>query len=160
LIFVALGTHHQPFDRLVLAADRLAVELGERVIVQHGATRCPAPHAELVASLSPAAFEARLVEARVVVLHGGSSSLLQARGLGRVPIVVPRDPAYGEHVDDHQLRFARSLPLEEAVVVDPAGLLEAVRGHVEGRGVAVDRSAAFCARFGPLVAGLVARRSR
>lgn len=158
MIFVALGTHHQPFDRLVLAADRVAVELGARVLVQHGATRCPAPHVTQVEALAPGEFEALLREARVVVLHAGSSSFLQARGLGRVPIVVPRDPAHGEHVDDHQLRFARSLGRDEAVVVDPSGLVDAVRAHVEVRGPEVDRSAAFCARFGPLVDGLVRRR--
>ncbi|MEZ4239321.1 MAG: glycosyltransferase [Myxococcota bacterium] len=158
MIFVALGTHHQPFDRLVLAADQLAVALGERVVVQHGATRCPAPHAELVAALPPDAFAAHLAEARVVVLHAGSSSFLQARALGRVPVVVPRDPAHREHVDDHQLRFARALGPDEAVVSDPPGLLAAVRAHVEVRRRPEDRSAAFCARFGPLVDGLVRGR--
>jgi UDP-N-acetylglucosamine transferase subunit ALG13 len=156
MILVSLGTHHQPFDRLVLAADRLAVELGEEVILQRGASRLPAPHAQVHDLLAPDRFEVLLREARVVVLHGGSSSFLQARALGRRPIVVPRRPEHGEHVDDHQVRFVLALPPEEAAVAEPGQLLEAVRGHSEGALPTGDsRSLAFCARFGPLVDGLV-----
>ena len=158
MILVALGTHHQPFDRLVIAADRAAVELGERVVIQRGATRFPAPHAEVFDAAAPEAFEALLREARVVVLHAGSSSFLQARGLGRRPIVVPRRPDHGEHVDDHQVRFARSLPADEAAVVEPEELVDAIRSHREVRTEGEDRSRAFCERFGPLVAALVRKR--
>lgn len=156
MIFVSVGTHHQPFDRIVIAADRIAVELGEHVILQRGASRIPAPHAEVFDTLPPDRFEELLKTARVVVLHAGSSSFLQARSLGRRPIVVPRSPEHGEHVDGHQIAFARSLSLEEASVVEPEDLLQAVMSHEEapGTGEGEARSLAFCARFGPLVAGL------
>jgi UDP-N-acetylglucosamine transferase subunit ALG13 len=49
--------------------------------------------------------------ARVVVCHGGPGTILEARAAGRVPIVVPRDPTFGEHVDDHQIRFVRWLAI-------------------------------------------------
>lgn len=156
MIFVALGTHHQQFDRLVRAADRAAIVLGEEVVVQAGATRIPAPHARVVSVLLPDVFDAYLREARVVVLHAGSSSFLQARALGRRPIVVPRRPEHGEHVDDHQLRFARSLPPEEAAVVEAEALVDAIRIHHElVRAEGPDRSRIFCERFGPLVDALV-----
>lgn len=163
MIFVALGTHHQPFDRLVLAADLAAVTLGERVLVQCGATRIAAPHAELVPSMAPDAFADALRAARVVVLHGGSSSFLQARAAGRRPIVVPRRPERGEHVDDHQLRFAASLPPAEAAVAEPEDLVDAILRHAEpdpaGALAAADaRTDAFCARFGALVDGLARSR--
>ena len=47
--------------------------------------------------------------ADVVVAQGGPGGIMDSRGEGRLPIVVPRDPALGEHVDDHQLRFAAHL---------------------------------------------------
>lgn len=158
MIFVAAGTHHQPFDRLLIAADRVAIELGERVIVQRGASRFPVPHAEVVDVVPPDVFERYLREARVVVLHAGSSSFLQARALGRRPIVVPRRPEHGEHVDDHQLRFVRSLTVDEAAVVEAEALLDAIRIHEEPEGRVEDRSRAFCDRFGPLVRALVGDR--
>lgn len=162
MIFVAAGTHHQPFDRLIEAAERIAIDLGERVIVQRGASTTPAPHTELYDVIAPDRFERLLEEARVIVLHAGSSSFLQARALGRKPIVVPRSPLWGEHIDEHQLAFARALSPEEAVVVEPEALLDAVRRHTEPseRPLREDRTLAFCARFGPLVDSLVKRRER
>ena len=44
-----------------------------------------------------------------MVTHGGPASIIEVRRAGRLPIVVPRDPARGEHVDDHQQRFAHRL---------------------------------------------------
>ncbi len=39
MIFVTVGTHHQGFDRLVQAADELAAELDEQVVIQRGVTK-------------------------------------------------------------------------------------------------------------------------
>jgi UDP-N-acetylglucosamine transferase subunit ALG13 len=159
MIFVAAGTHHQPFDRLVQAADEAAAALHEALVVQRGASRVQV-RGEVHDLLPPDAFVRYLREARVVVLHGGSSSFLQARSLGRRPIIVPRRPEHDEHVDDHQVRFARSIPPDEAEVVDPEQLLGAIRRHREpprGDTESDERSIAFCARFGPLVEGLVRR---
>ena len=41
----------------------------------------------------------------VVVTHGGPATIMAARAHGRLPVVVPRRPDLGEHVDDHQIRF-------------------------------------------------------
>ena len=43
---------------------------------------------------------------------------LQAFAHGKVPIVVPRQSAFGEHVDDHQVRFARKIADRILVVTD------------------------------------------
>lgn len=160
MIFVSVGTHDAPFDRLLLAGDRLAVELGEEVLVQRGVSRLPLPHCAVVDFASPSDLDAWMREARVVVLHAGSSSFLQARALGRVPVVVPRRPEHGEHVDDHQVRFAASLGPDEARVAEAEALVEAVRGFVEVRGGtdAEARSRAFAGAFGALVDALVQRR--
>jgi UDP-N-acetylglucosamine transferase subunit ALG13 len=154
MIFVAVGTHHQPFDRLLQAADRAAAELGEDLIAQRGSSRVEV-RGEIHDLLPPDAFDRLLREARVVVLHAGSSSFLQARAAGRRPILVPRRPERGEHVDDHQVRFTRALDPAEAVIAEPEDLLAAIRGHREVRSPPPDRSSAFAARFGALVRGLV-----
>lgn len=156
MIFVAVGTHHQPFDRLLRAADRAAAALGEPLVAQRGHSRVIV-EGEAHDWLPPARFEALLAEARVVVLHAGSSSFLQARALGRRPILVPRRPEHGEHVDDHQVRFVRSLAPDEAAVAEPEGLLDAVRAHAEPIAPRADRSAAFCAAFDAMIVELLAR---
>jgi UDP-N-acetylglucosamine transferase subunit ALG13 len=50
-----------------------------------------------------------LTSAQIVITHGGPATIAEARAAGRIPIVVPRRVAYGEHVDDHQLAYARWL---------------------------------------------------
>ncbi|MEO0602246.1 MAG: glycosyltransferase [Myxococcota bacterium] len=128
MILVACGTHHQPFDRLVRAAQQLGTR--ERVVLQRGASRLAAPACEVHDEVPPTRFGAWLRHARIVVLHAGSSSFLEARAAGRTPILVPRRPEFGEHVDDHQIRFAESVATQ-ARVIEPDALSEVVRTFVE-----------------------------
>jgi UDP-N-acetylglucosamine transferase subunit ALG13 len=55
--------------------------------------------------------------ARAVITHGGPASIALALAAGHSPVVVPRDPALGEHVDDHQLRFAALLAERRDITV-------------------------------------------
>ena len=68
---------------------------------------------------------------------------------GRVPVVVPRRHASGEHVDDHQVRYARHLATQPGyeVVFDLADLPAAIeRARSAAPGAMVpDRSAAIAA---------------
>lgn len=112
MIFVTVGTHEQPFDRLVAAAEALAMALDERVIVQAGVSDVPTAHCERTDWLEPHAHAAVIAQARLVVLHGGPSTLAEVMDAGVLPVVVPRDPALGEHVDAHQLRTAAQLPAD------------------------------------------------
>ncbi len=149
MIVVACGTHHQPFDRLVREAEALARWSPEPVVLQRGSSRLAAPSCEVHEQVHPARFAAWLREARIVVLHAGSSSFLEARAAGRTPILVPRRPELGEHVDDHQVRFARSVA-SEAVVVHDQPLCSVVRDFVEPASDWVDGGLA--SRFATLVA--------
>ena len=122
MILFTVGTHEDPFDRLVQAAEVVAVALGERVVVQRGYSSCTAPHCEVLDLVSPSVFRQRVSEARLVVTHAGPATIDLALFLHKPVIVVPRSPAHGEHVDDHQLRFARYLERWLPVVWDPQGL--------------------------------------
>lgn len=156
MIFVATGTHHQPFERLVRATDALARDVDEPVVLQRGPALSPTPHCVSSAYLSSPQFERYLLEARVVVLHAGSSSFLQARALGRRPILVPRRPEHGEHVDRHQLDFAAGVA-HLACVIEPSQLSSAVRSHRDAPHAADPgaRSRQFGARLEASVAALL-----
>ena len=54
-------------------------------------------------------MEKYVKEARLVITHGGPSSFIMPLQVGKTPIVVPRQEKYGEHVNDHQLNFAREV---------------------------------------------------
>lgn len=108
-VFVALGTDHHVFDRLVEWVQRLADEnSGTEWFVQHGHTGLPPA---LVGSpmLSEEELKGRLESARAVVTHGGPGLILESRAQGHTPVVVPRQPELNEHVDGHQLLFTARL---------------------------------------------------
>ncbi|MCU1353569.1 MAG: hypothetical protein JWM05_2778 [Acidimicrobiales bacterium] len=106
-VVVSVGTDHHPFDRLVHWVDEWAERHpGVEVLVQHGTSR-PPTHASGRDYLPFDQLRAALGGAVVVVSHGGPATIMDARAVGRLPIVVPRDPARGEHVDGHQQRFSR-----------------------------------------------------
>lgn len=124
MIFVTVGTHEQPFDRLVKEVDRL-VEIGaikEEVVVQYGYGTFVPPHCTAFKMLGKAEMERYYQEARIIITHGGPSSFIQAVELKKVPIVVPRKGSLNEHVNDHQLKFS----LEAAQAGVPLIVLEDV----------------------------------
>ncbi len=125
MIFVTVGTHHQPFERLLNALDALD---GHDLVVQYGAAD-PPPGAARAEAYMP--FNEMLDcfrEADVVVTHAGVGSILCARREGHVPLVVPRRGNLGEHVDEHQAELTRALGARGSVVAlwDTGALAQAV----------------------------------
>jgi UDP-N-acetylglucosamine transferase subunit ALG13 len=105
-ILLLVGTDHHAFRRAVTwADDRQRAHPHERVFIQYGKSAAPG-HAAGEAFLGPDQLRAAIARADVVITHGGPGTISDARHGGHRPIVFPRDPQYGEHVDDHQQRFA------------------------------------------------------
>lgn len=48
-------------------------------------------------------------KARIVICHGGPASFIMPLQYGKVPVVVPRQVKYEEHVDNHQLDFCKEV---------------------------------------------------
>jgi UDP-N-acetylglucosamine transferase subunit ALG13 len=119
LVFVTVGTDHHPFDRLVRWLEAW-LESGAkhrvRCLLQHGAS-VPSRVARSCDFLGYDEMERAIHEATAVVCHGGPATIMLAAGAGKVPIVVPRVRALGEHVDDHQVLFARRLERERRIVL-------------------------------------------
>lgn len=44
-----------------------------------------------------------------MITHGGPSSFISVLQAGKIPVVVPRKAEFGEHVNDHQVDFARKV---------------------------------------------------
>ncbi len=110
LLLVLVGTDIHPFDRLVVWVQRWLCDRGSsapQCVVQRGTSTPPEEPATSVAFFPHAELQAKVREAAVVVSHGGPATITECRRAGRLPIVVPRDPALREHVDGHQQRFAR-----------------------------------------------------
>ncbi|HEX8752620.1 MAG TPA: glycosyltransferase [Solirubrobacterales bacterium] len=113
MIFVTVGTHHQPFKRML---DAVATIEGAELVVQHG-PGSPPPNATVAEPFMP--FDRMLHyyrEADAVITHAGVGSILCAVREGHTPLVVPRQHALGEHVDDHQAELTRALEARGSVV--------------------------------------------
>lgn len=109
MIFVTVGTHEQPFNRLIEKMDEL-VESGkikEKVVVQYGFSTYEAKHCEMHQMMSFDEMQQAFKEARIVITHGGPSSFVEALQYGKVPIVVPRQQEFNEHVNNHQVDFVK-----------------------------------------------------
>ena len=115
MIFVTVGTHEQPFDRLIKAIDDLKADgtLTEEVIIQTGYSTYIPKHCTWK-KIFPYSEMKRLVRsARIVITHGGPSSFLMAIRNNKVPVVVPRMRRFGEHINDHQVVFCREVMIRD-----------------------------------------------
>ena len=111
MIFVTVGTHEQPFDRLLKCIDQM-VEYGkikEDVIVQKGYTDFELKHCKEYKLIGYDEMQKYIQEARMVITHGGPASFIAPLSIGKIPIVVPRKKEYNEHVNNHQLDFAKQV---------------------------------------------------
>ena len=131
-VVASVGTYHHPFDRFVQWLEPWTTQNHADVVFQHGSTRPMEqsdnhemlPHQELLEHYS---------SADAVVLQGGAGGVMDARKVGRIPIVVPRIPVDHEVVDNHQVILCRRLADLGLVHVaesadELARLLDGVRG--------------------------------
>jgi UDP-N-acetylglucosamine transferase subunit ALG13 len=134
MIFVSVGTHEAPFDRMLRAVDDL--ELDEQIVVQHGPSHVRCEGAVESEYLSFDEVVDYIREARAVVMHAGVGSVMISLANGKRPIVMARLQRHGEHVDDHQLELARRLEANGLVtlVEDSAALAKALGRDAEPPG--------------------------
>ena len=136
MIFVTVGTHEQPFDRLVEYIDGLKGTgiISEDVVIQTGFGTYEPKYCRWQ-KLFPYKEMVKMVEdARIVITHGGPSSFIMPLQIGKIPVVVPRQKQYEEHVNDHQLVFAKALAERQGnllVVEDIRELKDILLGYSE-----------------------------
>jgi UDP-N-acetylglucosamine--N-acetylmuramyl-(pentapeptide) pyrophosphoryl-undecaprenol N-acetylglucosamine transferase len=107
--FVALGTHHQRFGRLLSMVERAMRDgvVPQPVHVQAGAT--PLGALPGAATLPPEEMRERISGADLVVCHGGAGIIATTLRSRRRPLVLPRLARHDEHVDDHQEQITAKL---------------------------------------------------
>lgn len=118
MIFVTVGTHEQQFNRLVECLDKYASEHTEEVIIQTGFSTYEPKHCKW-SKLYPYKTMLELVDkARIVITHGGPSSFIMPLQIGKIPIVVPREYEYDEHVNNHQVNFCRQVAEKMGTIIE------------------------------------------
>ena len=119
MIFVTVGTHEQQFDRLVRCVDRLKAEgkITEEVMIQTGFSSYEPKACKWSKLCSYQEMNEYMDQARIVITHGGPSSIMMALQRGKIPIVVPRQKRYEEHVNDHQVEFSRFIKEKQKNII-------------------------------------------
>lgn len=111
MIFVTVGTHEQPFNRLIQEVDHL-VETGvikEEVFIQTGYSIYEPKFCQWSRLISFEQMSEFMQKADIIITHGGPATFMSAIANGKKPIVVPRQEKFGEHVNDHQVDFAQQV---------------------------------------------------
>ena len=111
MIFITVGTHEQPFNRLLKCIDQMVEkgEINEEIVCQKGYTDYEPKNYKAEKLISYEQMQENIEKARIVVTHGGPASFLEPLKYGKIPIVVPRRKEYNEHVNNHQLEFSKEV---------------------------------------------------
>lgn len=111
MIFVTVGTHEQQFNRLLKEMDRLVEKkiIKEEVFIQTGFSDYEPKYCKWSKLIPYKEMENKIKEARIVITHGGPASFIAPLQIGKTPIVVPRQFEFDEHVNNHQLDFAKQV---------------------------------------------------
>lgn len=111
MIFVTVGTHEQQFNRLISCVDELKRDgvITEDVFIQTGFSTYEPKYCRWSKLIPYEEMVKNVAEARIVITHGGPASFIMPLQMGKIPIVVPRQFRFDEHVNDHQADFAKKI---------------------------------------------------
>jgi UDP-N-acetylglucosamine transferase subunit ALG13 len=109
MIFVITGTERYPLDRMVHEVDRLvgAGIIKSSVFVQLGSSTYEPNYCDWKRFMSFGEMCEKIEKADTVIAHAGAGTTLLCVQLKHRPILFPRSKQFGEHIDDHQLSFAK-----------------------------------------------------
>ena len=164
MIFVTVGTHEQPFNRLVKAVDELKRDgvITEDVIMQTGFSTYEPKYCQWSKLIPYQQMVKNVEDARIVITHGGPASFVMPLQIGKTPIVVPRQKKYDEHVNDHQVEFARNVSERMGTIIpveDISDLGKIIKNYDEivadmGHGMSSNNEK-FCKELENIVDGIM-----
>lgn len=119
MIFVTVGTHEQPFDRLVKYVDQLKKDkiIEEDVVMQTGFSTYEPCCCTWSRFFPYPEMQKYVAESRISITHGGPSSFIMPLQIGKIPVVVPRQKQFGEHVNNHQVEFVRAVEKRQKNII-------------------------------------------
>lgn len=118
MIFVTVGTHEQQFDRLIKEIDNLKSKgiIKEEVFIQLGYCQYIPQHCTYEKMLGYDEMRNKMEKSHIIITHGGPATIIMAWQYGKIPIVVPRQPQFDEHVDEHQIWFCKRLEEQKKII--------------------------------------------
>lgn len=119
MIFVTVGTHEQQFNRLIRYIDELKYSecINDDIIIQTGYSTYEPKYCKWSKLFSYKDMIKNITEARIVVTHGGPSSFIMPLQIRKIPVVVPRQKIFDEHVNNHQVEFVRAVQEKQGNII-------------------------------------------
>jgi len=119
MIFITVGTHTQPFNRLLVEVDNLISKgfIKKRVVAQIGYSTYKPKNYEFFNFTSYKKILSLNKKADIVISHAGVGSIIIALKYKKPLIIVPRLKKYNEHTDNHQLQIAKAFENENKAIV-------------------------------------------
>jgi UDP-N-acetylglucosamine--N-acetylmuramyl-(pentapeptide) pyrophosphoryl-undecaprenol N-acetylglucosamine transferase len=140
-IVVTVGVNGYGFRRLIDAVLRAAPP-GAEVLWQTGSTDVSDTDITAVTAMNSEDLFRAMKRADVVIAHAGVGSAIMAMQAGKCPVLLPRERAYREHVDDHQKEIASTLARAGlAITCDPERLTGDVLAQAARRQVVPNKHA-------------------
>lgn len=109
-VFVTLGSHPQPFIRLLNEIIKQKYDEFD-FFVQTGFTNFEFKknNFQFEKFLSDSEFKKKIKESDLVISHAGAGTIINTLSLEVPLILVPRLKEFGEHTDNHQLELAEAM---------------------------------------------------
>ncbi|MEH7746757.1 glycosyltransferase [Neobacillus drentensis] len=119
MIFVTVGTHEQQFNRLVECIDNLKEKgiIQEEVIIQTGFSTYEPRYCKWSKLFPYQEMVNNVADARIVITHGGPSSFIMPLQIGKIPVVIPRQKQFDEHINNHQVDFANAVANRQGNII-------------------------------------------
>lgn len=118
MIFVTVGTHEQQFNRLIKKIDDLKSKniIKEEVFMQIGYSNYLPVNCKYKKLLTYEEMTKYIKNANIIITHGGPGSIFLPLQYNKIPIVVPRNPVYKEHIDEHQIKFVEKMESQNRII--------------------------------------------
>lgn len=108
MILVTLGTQKFPMNRLVKAADALALTVDDDIFIQTGHSTYQPVNCQYRDFVDNNEFQKMIQDCDLLITHAGVGSIMMGNRYQKPIIVVPRLKKFHEHVDNHQEQIAEA----------------------------------------------------
>ena len=91
--------------------------INEDVVIQKGYTNYAPQYCESYKLVNYNDMQKYLKTARIIITHGGPASFIAPLAVGKIPIVVPRQKKFNEHVNNHQKDFVEQIVARDNTII-------------------------------------------
>lgn len=115
-ILVITGTQLQKMSRLNKALNKSKIVHGRTIYYQSAVDPSLEIDYKWLGLIEQSKLDFYQNKADILIVHGGTGSLMRALNLGKRVLAVPRLSSYGEHVNDHQEDLIKLLSDNKCVI--------------------------------------------